>query len=190
MRSSYLPLAVALVFSAAVSAQAQPSTQVEPMPASPPTPRLAGQSKGEIQAARQFGWLDLNHDGFLSREEVALFPRLRDAFDEADTDKDNRVSFEEIRVLAIHKREEKAAAAAAAATPATVVPSAPAAAPVLVEPAPLPAPAPAPVAPAPAPDNAVPAVQPPVAAPSPAPAPAATPVAPEEPKPWWSWRPW
>lgn len=185
MRSSYLPLAAALAFAAGVcaQAQAQPSAQAEPVPPPPPIPRPADQSKGEVQAARQFGWLDLNHDGFLSREEVALFPRLRDAFDQADTDKDNRVSFEEIRALAIHQREEKAAAAAATpGIPATVVPG-------VVAEQPVPATVvPAQPAPAPAPVMAAPAIQPPIAMPVPTPAPA--PATTEASKPWWSWRPW
>lgn len=122
MRSRYLPLASALVFSLATLASRAQTATPEPVPPTPPSPRAADQSKGEIQAARQFGWLDVDHDGFLSREEVALFPRLRDAFDQADTDRDNRVSFDEIRAMALQRRTDKAAAQAA--TPGTVMPPA------------------------------------------------------------------
>ena len=40
-------------------------------------------TKGEIKAQREFKMLDFNKDGKLSRTEVALFPRLSAAFDEA-----------------------------------------------------------------------------------------------------------
>ena len=133
MRSSYLSLASALAFSLATLAAHAQAVAPEPVPPPPPVPRAADQSKGEILAARQFGWLDIDHDGYLSRDEVALFPRLRDAFDQADTDRDNRVSFDEIRALAVQRRNAKAGAPAA--IPGTVVPPAPpmAAAPVAPE---------------------------------------------------------
>lgn len=70
-------------------------------------------SKGEIKARRDFQLLDFNHDGKLSRSEVALFPRLAAAFDTADTDKDGFVSFEEVEVFTRHYRAERAARAAA-----------------------------------------------------------------------------
>ena len=112
MRFLFLTLAAALALPAAHAAapKAEPATPLESIPGGPPpTPRLpAGASQGEILAAKQFGWLDLDRDGVLTREEVALFPRLRDAFDEADQNRDNRVSFEEIRALALQRRAEKA----------------------------------------------------------------------------------
>jgi len=121
MRSPFLlpltaGLAVALA-SAGVAAQpAAPTTPLETIPGAPaPAPADgAAASRGEILAAKQFGWLDLDRDGFLSRDEVALFPRLRDAFDQADRDHDNRVSFDEIRALALQRRADKAADDAAA----------------------------------------------------------------------------
>lgn len=82
-------------------------------------------SKGEIKAQREFKMLDFNGDGKLSRSEVKLFPRLANAFDEADTDGDGYVSYEEVRAFAAQYRaqrdrqKEKAAAAAQAAPPAT-----------------------------------------------------------------------
>ena len=80
-------------------------------------------SKGEIKAMREFKLLDFNGDGKLSRSEVKLFPRLANAFDVADTDKDNYVSYEEVQVFAAKYRAERdrqrAAAEQPAAPPAT-----------------------------------------------------------------------
>lgn len=73
-------------------------------------------SKGEIKAQQQFKMLDFNHDGKLSRSEVALIPKLAAAFDETDTNKDGYVTYEEVRAFAVKYRaaQEKAKAAAAA----------------------------------------------------------------------------
>lgn len=75
-------------------------------------------SKGEIKAQRQFNMLDFNHDGKLSRSEVAIIPKLAAAFDETDTNKDGYVTYEEVRAFAVKYRAErgldKARAAAAA----------------------------------------------------------------------------
>ncbi|QHJ01450.1 EF-hand domain-containing protein [Xylophilus rhododendri] len=111
-----LPLLGTLALCCAVSALAQ-NTVLETIPGTPSAAEAAStpvHSKGEELAAKQFGWLDANRDGYLSRDEVALFPRLRDAFDEADQDHDNRVSFDEIRGLAAQKRAERARAEATA----------------------------------------------------------------------------
>ena len=84
----------------------------------PPAP-----TKGEAKAQRDFKMLDFNGDGKLSRTEVQLFPRLAAAFDDADTDKDGFVSYEEVRVFAAKYREQReqqraaAQAAAAASSP-------------------------------------------------------------------------
>jgi hypothetical protein len=64
-------------------------------------------SKGEIKAMREFKMLDFNGDGKLSRSEVKLFPRLANAFDEADTDHDGFVSYEEVRAFAAKYRAER-----------------------------------------------------------------------------------
>jgi len=133
MRFIPATLTAALAFGACLGAAAQSSphyTPLETIPGTPADTTLAspGRSRGEVLAAKQFGWLDVNHDGFLSRDEVALFPRLRDAFDQADQDRDNRVSLEEIRLLALQRRSDRAATAAPA-VPGSVVEPAPAAAP-------------------------------------------------------------
>lgn len=84
----------------------------------PPAP-----TKGEAKALRDFKMLDFNGDGKLSRTEVQLFPRLAAAFDDANTDKDGYVSYEEVRVFAAKYREQRdqqraaAQAAAAASSP-------------------------------------------------------------------------
>ena len=72
---------------------------------------------------REFKMLDFNGDGKLSRTEVKLFPRLAAAFDDADTNKDGYVSYEEVRVFAAKYRAERdrkraAEAEAGAAAPA------------------------------------------------------------------------
>ena len=68
----------------------------------PPAP-----TKGEAKALRDFKMLDFNGDGKLSRTEVQLFPRLATAFDDADTDKDGYVSYEEVRAFAAKYREQR-----------------------------------------------------------------------------------
>ena len=55
-------------------------------------------------AVFRFNLFDANGDGKLSRSEVALFPPLAAAFDEADTDHDGFVSVEEVRVFSAHYR--------------------------------------------------------------------------------------
>ncbi len=64
-------------------------------------------SKGEIKAMRDFKLLDFNGDGKISRTEVALFPRLAAAFSDADTNRDNYLSYEEVRAYAVIYRAER-----------------------------------------------------------------------------------
>lgn len=64
-------------------------------------------SKGEIKAQQQFKMLDFNHDGKLSRKEVAIIPKLAAAFDETDTNKDGFVTYEEVRAYAVKYRAER-----------------------------------------------------------------------------------
>ena len=67
----------------------------------------AALTKGEIKAQREFKMLDFNGDGKLSRSEVQLFPRLAAAFDDADTDRDGYVSYEEVQAFAAQYRAER-----------------------------------------------------------------------------------
>ena len=78
-------------------------------------PVPTGLSKGEIKARRDFKLLDFNGDGKLSRSEVRLFPRLAQAFDSADTDHDNYVSYDEVKAFALIYRAERARLRAAQA---------------------------------------------------------------------------
>lgn len=83
-----------------------PSPTPAPAPTETSTANTAP-SKGEQKAMREFKMLDFNGDGKLSRTEVKLFPRLSAAFDEADTDHDNYVSYEEVRAFAAKYRAER-----------------------------------------------------------------------------------
>lgn len=74
-----------------------------------------GLSKGEIKAQREFKLLDFNGDGQLSRSEVRLFPRLAAAFDSADTNHDDLISYEEVRAFTVIYRAERARLRAAQA---------------------------------------------------------------------------
>ena len=77
-------------------------------------------TKGEAKAQRDFKMLDFNGDGKLSRTEVKLFPRLSAAFDDADTNHDNYVSYEEVREFAVKYRAERDRQKAAQAAQAPV----------------------------------------------------------------------
>lgn len=112
---------------------AQAPATPEPAPATPHATAAAQESqatlsKGEIKAQREFKMLDFNGDGKLSRSEVKLFPRLANAFDDADTDGDGYVSYEEVRAFAAQyraQRDRQKASQAAAASP--IPPATPAA---------------------------------------------------------------
>lgn len=107
-------------------ATAQSAVAATPPPAASAS-NEAAPTKGEIKAMREFKMLDFNSDGKLSRSEVKLFPRLANAFDDADIDHDGYVSYEEVRAFAVKYRAErdrqKAAAAQAAAAPAAAASS-------------------------------------------------------------------
>lgn len=91
-------------------------------------------SKGEIKAIKDFQMLDFNKDGKISRKELMLVPKLYAGFDEADTNHDNYLTMEEVRVFAAKYRARRdaakaAQAAQAAQTAAQAAPAAPQSAP-------------------------------------------------------------
>ena len=134
--TTYLALVCGNALAQAPSTPAAPATPVKPAeptkptrpaastPAQAPAPaQQAALTQGEIKAMREFKMLDFNGDGQLSRTEVRLFPRLAAAFDDADTDKDGYVSYEEVRVFAAkHRAERDRQRAADAAAPAASQP--------------------------------------------------------------------
>jgi Ca2+-binding EF-hand superfamily protein len=128
--------ATAALLATLAHAQTNPATGGQLRPSAAPASAASGAdqplSKGEIKAMREFKLLDFNGDGKLSRAEVKLFPRLSAAFDEADTNHDNYISYEEVRAFAIKYRAERErlrAEQAANATHATPSPAASAAEP-------------------------------------------------------------
>ncbi|WP_066695011.1 EF-hand domain-containing protein [Acidovorax temperans] len=101
--------------------------QGTPTPTESAPSQEAALTKGELKAMRDFKMLDFNGDGKLSRTEVKLFPRLSAAFDDADTNHDNYVSYEEVREFAAKYRTERdrQKAAQAAQPPIQEAPVAP-----------------------------------------------------------------
>ncbi|WCM89280.1 EF-hand domain-containing protein [Acidovorax sp. NCPPB 3576] len=107
-------LAIGLAFSAVAATPPAAAASAPQAKASAPL------SKGEIKAQKEFKMLDFNGDGKLSRSEVALFPRLANAFDDADTNHDGFVSYDEVQAFAVKYRAERdRARAEAAKTPAS-----------------------------------------------------------------------
>lgn len=115
----FLPLTVCLALGAAV-APAWAEGKIDPVNMTGPDGKPL--TKGEIKAVKDFQMLDFNKDGKISRKELALVPRLYAGFDEADTNKDNYLTLEEVRAFAIKyraRRDAEKAAQQAATTPAT-----------------------------------------------------------------------
>jgi opacity protein-like surface antigen len=113
-----------LAMAGAAGAQSPGAASAPPtQAASAPAEAQANLTKGEIKAMREFKMLDFNGAGKLSRNEVKLFPRLANAFDDADTDHDGYVSYEEVRAFAVKYRAERdRIKAAEAASPAASAP--------------------------------------------------------------------
>ena len=88
--------------------------QGTPAPTETAPSQEAALTKGELKAMRDFKMLDFNGDGKLSRAEVAIVPKVAAAFDDADTNRDNYVTLDEVRAFAIKYRAERDGARAAA----------------------------------------------------------------------------
>ncbi|CAB5662428.1 EF hand [Delftia tsuruhatensis] len=117
-RPPLLQAALAVLLTSAFmlpAARAEATDTADKAADGPATASQAPLTKGEIKAQREFKMLDFNKDGKLSRTEVALFPRLAAAFDEADTDKDGYVSYDEVKAFAVKYRAERDKAKAEAA---------------------------------------------------------------------------
>lgn len=118
-RRLLMPLALCCAAAASL-APAWAEGQIDPVAMTGPDGKPL--SKGEIKAIKDFQMLDFNKDGKISRKELMLVPKLYAGFDEADTNKDNYLSLEEVRVFAAKYRARrdaaKAAQAAAAPQPA------------------------------------------------------------------------
>ena len=81
--------------------------QGTPTPTETAPSQEAALTKGVLKAMRDFKMLDFNGDGKLSRAEVAIVPKVAAAFDDADTNRDNYVSYEEVREFAVKYRAER-----------------------------------------------------------------------------------
>ena len=119
----FLPLAICLALGATV-APVWAEGKIDPVNMTGPDGKPL--SKGEIKAVKDFQMLDFNKDGKISRKELALVPRLYAGFDEADTNKDDYLTLEEVRAFAIKYRARRDAEKAA---PKTATPAAASAAP-------------------------------------------------------------
>lgn len=111
-RRLLLPLALCCA-AAAPLAPAWAQGKIDPVAMTGPDGKPL--SKGEIKAIKDFQMLDFNKDGKISRKELMLVPKLYAGFDEADTNKDDYLSLDEVRVFAAKYRARRDAAKAAAA---------------------------------------------------------------------------
>jgi hypothetical protein len=56
----------------------------------------------------EFRALDLNHDGYLSKDEIGRYPRaMVGQFEAADMNKDGRLDYEEFKVLHANTSEDR-----------------------------------------------------------------------------------
>ena len=120
----FLPAALTAVIAATLSLAAPCAFADEP--AAAPAPAAAASaplSKGEIKAIKQFHMLDFNGDGKLSKKEVAIVPKLYNAFDEADTNRDGFITLDEVRAYTIKYRAARDKAKADAQAKPSAVPA-------------------------------------------------------------------
>lgn len=119
-RRLLLPLALCCA-AAAPLAPAWAQGQIDPVAMTGPDGKPL--SKGEIKAIKDFQMLDFNKDGKISRKELMLVPKLYAGFDEADTNHDNYLTMDEVRVFAAKYRARRDAAKAAQAAQTAAQPA-------------------------------------------------------------------
>jgi NADH dehydrogenase FAD-containing subunit len=94
---------IALMLAVPVAAFAAGDTAT---PAGKPAAQTATKAKAPGRAA--FNRADANHDGFLTREEAQKgMPRVAKNFDRIDTDKDGKVSRDELRAFRVANKGGK-----------------------------------------------------------------------------------
>ena len=119
-RRLLLPLALCCA-AAAPLAPAWAQGKIDPVAMTGPDGKPL--SKGEIKAIQDFQMLDFNKDGKISRKELMLVPKLYAGFDEADTNHDNYLTMDEVRVFAAKYRARRDAAKAAQAAQTAAQPA-------------------------------------------------------------------
>lgn len=119
-RRLLLPLALCCA-AAAPLAPAWAQGKIDPVAMTGPDGKPL--SKGEIKAIKDFQMLDFNKDGKISRKELMLVPKLYAGFDEADTNHDNYLTMDEVRVFAAKYRARRDAAKAAQAAQTAAQPA-------------------------------------------------------------------
>lgn len=81
-------------------AQTAPTTQGDSMQSAPAT--QAAPATGPAATPKQVTWADLDgdKDGNLSKQEVSTVPSLSQVFDQADADKDGKLTADEYKAFA------------------------------------------------------------------------------------------
>ena len=99
-RTTLMAIALAAAFPLGAYAQtsSQPGQQQRPGASDPtqPAPRGSGATQGGSSAQPGAARLDINRDGFISREEANSSPELSSRFSELDRNRDGALSADEL----------------------------------------------------------------------------------------------